>query len=509
VLPNNGAAEQGVLGAILRDNRIFFRVAGLVSAEHFYWAVHRRIFAAAASRISAGSLADPITLKKEFDHDEALQTQGGAKYLMQLATDVPTLTNAEDYARIVVEFAKARDIITAGEQLIADAYSIDFSRGIGDMTARMQGQLDEISRNAPDRLDLINPVSLIGEPVPQRGFIVPRWIPLGRVTGLYGEPGAGKSLLMQMLCTAPALGLPWLGLPIRRWKSVLFYCEDDKDEMHARQDAINRFYGCTYDDLGDMRWLARLGYDNMLMTFDHGRGTLTPLFHQILGEVRRFRAQLVVVDTLSDVFAGSEIDRGQARQFVQGALGYMGRETRGAIVACAHPSLTGINTGTGTSGSTGWSGAFRSHLYLEKQKRDDERGSEPVDANRVLSRRKSNWAPPGEPIELCFQDGVFVVVPSPEGVLGAISKRAVEEDFLKLLDKFTKQNRPVSDTPTAGNYAPKLFARHTAEHERRYKFKDYVAAMDSLFAADRIRNEVYGSKAEPHRRIVRTPSPIK
>jgi hypothetical protein len=94
--------------------------------------------------------------------------------------------------------------------------------------------------------------------VPQREWMVPDWIPLRRATGLYGAPGAGKTSLMQMLVTAAALdpvrfpNATWLGLPVRKCRSVLFFCEDDEDEMHYRQEQINRLYGCTYDDLGEM-----------------------------------------------------------------------------------------------------------------------------------------------------------------------------------------------------------------------------------------------------------------
>jgi hypothetical protein len=52
---------------------------------------------------------------------------------------------------------------------------------------------------------------------------------------------------------------------------VLQFCEDDLDEMHRRQEDINNHYGCTFADLGAMRWLPRLGEDNVLMSFDNGR----------------------------------------------------------------------------------------------------------------------------------------------------------------------------------------------------------------------------------------------
>jgi hypothetical protein len=62
----------------------------------------------------------------------------------------------------------------------------------------------------------------------------------------------------------------------------------------------------------------------------------------------------------------------------------MAREINGAVVACAHPSLTGINSGSGNSGSTGWPGAFRSHLYLETPKFEQGEETAPNDTDKRI-----------------------------------------------------------------------------------------------------------------------------
>jgi RecA-family ATPase len=118
---------------------------------------------------------------------------------------------------------------------------------------------------------------------------------------------------MQQLATAASIGKPWLGLPVRRCRSILHFCEDDLDEMHARQDEINRFYGCSWTDLDDMRWLPLVGEENTLMCFENGRGTLTSLFHELLAEAKGFGAGLVIEDTLADVFGGNERRSGPRR----------------------------------------------------------------------------------------------------------------------------------------------------------------------------------------------------
>jgi hypothetical protein len=78
-----------------------------------------------------------------------------------------------------------------------------------------------------------------------------------------------------------------------------------------------------------MKWLPRLGCDNVLMTFENGHGILTEFWHQLLEEAQSFGAQLLVLDTVSDLFAGNEIDRSQVRQFIQIALGGLARAIDG------------------------------------------------------------------------------------------------------------------------------------------------------------------------------------
>src|SRR6185369_7720365 len=119
-------------------------------------------------------------------------------------------------------------------------------------------------------------------PVPDRLWLCEPWIPDGYVTGIYGAGGFGKSLLALQLCTACAVGAPWIGLPVDQRRCLYFACEDSRDELHRRQADINRQYGIDFAALKDVLWLPRLGMDNLLMTFPGGVATLTPVFWQLV-----------------------------------------------------------------------------------------------------------------------------------------------------------------------------------------------------------------------------------
>lgn len=225
----------------------------------------------------------------------------------------------------------------------------------------------------------------------------------GTVTLLSSDGGLGKSLLMQQLCTAAATGRNWLGLPTRRVKSFAFFCEDDRDELWRRQARINRHYGCSMGDLEDVLYQAPVGRSNIICNFNGWDAVPepTPLFQSIARISQRHGAQLIIIDTVSDVFGGNEIAKDQVRAFIT-MLRRLAIACAACIILTAHVSNEGLASGSGLSGSRAWSNSVRSRLWLtEKQK--DAGGD-----IRYLRTMKANYGKRGEPLKLRWKDGVFV-----------------------------------------------------------------------------------------------------
>src|SRR5581483_1058298 len=87
-LPHNVEAEQGLLGALLIDNRLVEKVSEFLKPEHFYLPAHTRIYEAITKLVERGQLATPVTLKAVFEADADLAQQGGGVYLADLAASV-------------------------------------------------------------------------------------------------------------------------------------------------------------------------------------------------------------------------------------------------------------------------------------------------------------------------------------------------------------------------------------------------------------------------------------
>ena len=317
--------------------------------------------------------------------------------------------------------------------------------------------------------------------VPEREWLVPDLVPRGTVTLLGGDGGTGKSLITLQLAAAVALGTPWLGRDVREGGALMLSAEDDRDELHRRLDAVAAAEGVGMMDLSRLTLRSVAGEDALLATLDH-RGTLkdTGLFTELDERIGDERPELVALDTLSDLHAGNENDRAQARQFV-GLLRGLAIRHQTAVVLLAHPSLSGLNSGSGTSGSTGWNNSVRSRLYLERVRQDDY---EPDPDARVLRTMKANYGAVGGEIRMRWTRGVFVADAEESSLERMAGSMKSERVFLKLLRQFGEQGRRVNHAG-GQTYAPRVFsAQPAAEGVSARLFRQ---AMEKLLAEGKVR----------------------
>ena len=259
-------------------------------------------------------------------------------------------------------------------------------------------------------LKIINPAEWQGMKAPARDWLVPGICVRGGATLLNGDGGVGKSLLCMQMQTALALGQPWLGIntPAKATRSLGIYCEDEPDELHRRQEDICKYYGCAMSNLDGLAlMMSRVGENNSLMSFDRRQGgAITNFFTQVETVINESEIEVVIIDTAADTFGGMEIDREQVRTFVQ-KLRSWALKSRGAIVITQHPSVSGMASGAGSSGSTGWNNSVRSRIYFTTPSKRDEDGDDIPTNARVLKFMKSNYGPKQPKLQLVWHEGVF------------------------------------------------------------------------------------------------------
>jgi hypothetical protein len=468
----NVEAEQAILGAALINNRALEQARRVLRPEHFAEPVHGRIFGAMCRVVDRGRLADPITLRQEFDEDPALAQLDGARYLANLAGAAESIVNAGEYARVVYDLAVKREL--AG---VADRLSYAARNGVmaAEAWGEAQAALERVRpRQDPGEAGLVSPWEWDGEPEP-RGWLVPEWVPAGEVVLLGGAGGVGKSLLAQQLLTSVAAGRPWLGMPVAPGAALGAFCEDDVGELRRRQADIDAHLGIAPDAYRDrLHYLARRGHDNVLMTWGpDGHPQPAPWLEELIDLAKRLGARLLVLDTLAHHFGGNENDRFQVTQFVSAGLYRIVARAGLTLVVCAHPSRAGLKDGTGLSGSTAWEGSVRSRLYFSRPE-DGEPNS------RLLERKKSNYSSGDEALPLVWSRGVVVSLEEKTGQ----GRPAPGTAFLDLLAELSAQGRYVSYKEKANNFAPTIMSRMS--NSFGYTSTELRRAMEVLFSSRRI-----------------------
>jgi replicative DNA helicase len=133
ILPQNLEAEQGLLGALMLDNRTLERVGDFLRPCHFHVPVHQRLYEAMVKLAERGLIAGTVTLKYYFEKDSDLAHVGGAAYLADLAAGVITINNAADDGRTIYDLYRRRELIALCQEILQEAYEPRLEQDYGAM----------------------------------------------------------------------------------------------------------------------------------------------------------------------------------------------------------------------------------------------------------------------------------------------------------------------------------------------------------------------------------------
>ncbi|WP_207949848.1 replicative DNA helicase [Nocardioides ochotonae] len=133
--PQDMAAEQSVLGAMLISKDAIADVSETIRGTDFYRPSHESIFDAIIDLYGRGEPVDMVTVAADLQRKGELQRIGGAPYLHTIAANVPIAANAGYYAEIVREKAILRRLVDAGTKIVQLGYA-------------GEGQIDDVVDNA-------------------------------------------------------------------------------------------------------------------------------------------------------------------------------------------------------------------------------------------------------------------------------------------------------------------------------------------------------------------------
>src|SRR5438477_9743690 len=122
-LPHSTEAEQGVLGSMLISPReIIAECVEKINEEYFYVPAHQTIYVVLVELWNAGQAIDLITFTQVLRDRNLLDSVGGAAFVTNLFTFVPTAANVQYYLDIFRDKYILRSIIAAATESVRRAY---------------------------------------------------------------------------------------------------------------------------------------------------------------------------------------------------------------------------------------------------------------------------------------------------------------------------------------------------------------------------------------------------
>ncbi len=160
VPPHNKEAERAVLGAVLMDEDAIIKVADILEHYHFYDPRHKIVFKHIQSLFEGRKSIDVLTLTDRLKKKKELSKIGGATYLTDLVSSVPTSSHVEEYAHIVKEKSIRRKLLNVSAHINEVAFKEDDN--IEDLLDGAEKKLFEVSEDSLER-DFIHVAKLLEE----------------------------------------------------------------------------------------------------------------------------------------------------------------------------------------------------------------------------------------------------------------------------------------------------------------------------------------------------------
>src|ERR1051325_2561158 len=115
--------EKAILGAMLIDKEAVPKALEVLDATGFYHPTHQRLFGSMVSLFEKGDAIDAVTVVEELRRKGSLNPAEDPVYVTELTMNVTSSANIEYHARIVLEKALMRSLITASSAVAARAYN--------------------------------------------------------------------------------------------------------------------------------------------------------------------------------------------------------------------------------------------------------------------------------------------------------------------------------------------------------------------------------------------------
>lgn len=150
--PYNHESEKNLIGGILVNNELYYKVADFLKPEDFIDPRHSKLYSLFQDHIDAGRLCNPVTLSSKitgFNLDEV----GGNEYLAHLVVQTVNLLNIKEYGEIVKDLADRRRIIAIARDHIRKCCE-DTDETSRQIVESIEQSLHDMSGSSEDKTGL-------------------------------------------------------------------------------------------------------------------------------------------------------------------------------------------------------------------------------------------------------------------------------------------------------------------------------------------------------------------
>lgn len=328
--PQDLAAEQSVLGAMMMSKDAISDVVEILKGNDFYRPNHETIFDAILQLYAKGEPADPLTVAAQLGREGQLETIGGVVYLHDLLATVSVAANAAYYAEIVREKGILRRLVNASIRIAQLGYEghgevdrivDEAQQTLLEVTENRASEgfkvIGELMESTFDEIEAINSDGdgLSGVPT---GFHdldrMTNGLHPGQMVIVAARPGVGKSTFALDVCRAAAVA--------HDMTTVFFSLEMSRTEIVMKvlsaesQVPLGRLRGSSSNKMEESDW-QRIADKSVILSkkpfFIDDSPNLTMM--EIRAKARRlkqrFNLKLVCIDYIQLMTSGKKVESRQ------------------------------------------------------------------------------------------------------------------------------------------------------------------------------------------------------
>jgi len=392
----NRAAEVATIGAILLDPSCFVPVAKRVGPDSFAHIEHQIIFQCLLDLKEDETPIDLVILRDRLERTGQLEKVGGVEYLKKIIDGTVSAANAEYYADITQERSLYRFLVKRVEAM----------QEVLDQELSTKESVEEMQRLSEGFGTIINAseTTLVWRTMDTVEPQEIKWLwrdmfPIGMVSIIQGDSGAGKSYLTQYLASKVSNGSVWpehnenIPTAAPKGTTILLSPEDDAaTTIRPRLDVM----GADHKNIIIIESARHIGLDGAVSKGYFDLKQDLPELRKLIS--RRGDVKLLVIDPLNS-FMGAKTDthRDSDVRNVLMPLIELANKSNVAVICCVHLNKNTLNTKSlyRGMGSVAYNASARMCWLLSRDLED------PDSPARLLTPVKYNLIK--KPLGLSFQ----------------------------------------------------------------------------------------------------------